>query len=291
MLNTIVITEQNKMLSGIYIIKSKVDSRIYIGSTKCFNVRIKCHLSELKGNRHGNIYLQNFHNKHIIKKENFYIVEICSMGDLLVREQYYLDNVDMKFNIAKIAGAPDPNRSFNKKQVEDIAILYNSGSSACKISELLYNSRNYRSQINLMIKGETYPEYSYMFNVRKYNQIGRVVESFKTFSDEDKKFIEDNIDLISCREMAKILNNPRYWGIMAYKKQYRELTKDILKRSYSGVGGKCLKQTCLNTGKITLFTPMKKAYEEGYSVKLIKKCCKGEIDKYLNFKWEYNNEL
>lgn len=187
MLKFIEYNKDNKYLSGIYCISNIIDNRIYIGSTQCFKRRFTEHLKSLSDNTHNNPHLQKFVNKYGIDSIKFEILEIIELEDLLIKEQYYLNNfIDFNkdFNICKIAGTPpNYNRSFTEKDITYIAKLYNSGKSCCQISEILFNNRNQRSKIAKITKGESYSEYKNLFNYRKYNQVGR------KFSQETKNKI------------------------------------------------------------------------------------------------------
>lgn len=102
----------NMKKSGIYKITNKFNGRLYIGSTIDFMKRWAAHQSDLFHNRHPNQYMQNDYNA--CKKEygeeplTYEILEMVSKGELLVREQYYLDlffdSKDRCYNICEKAG-------------------------------------------------------------------------------------------------------------------------------------------------------------------------------------------
>lgn len=92
------------MKSGIYCIKNLFDNKIYIGSSIDINKRKTQHFSALRNNRHHSNYLQRSFNKY--KEENFcfFILEECLNSLLLVREQHFIDILNPRYNICKIAG-------------------------------------------------------------------------------------------------------------------------------------------------------------------------------------------
>lgn len=116
---------------------------------------------------------------------------------------------------------PKTNKSFSEKDVIKIAELYNSGKTGCQISEILYGTRNHRAKINELIKGTSYPEYSHLFNKRKYNQTGRKLSQetkdkigkanfgSSVLSISDIEFIKNNFTKISGRKIAKLLNKSK----------------------------------------------------------------------------------
>lgn len=92
------------MKSVIYLIKNLIDNKIYIGSTKNFTSRKYQHKSKLRKNKHSNIYLQRAFNKYGEENFEFIILDIVESSNLLIKEQYYLDNMNPDYNICKIAG-------------------------------------------------------------------------------------------------------------------------------------------------------------------------------------------
>ena len=92
------------MKSGIYIIKNKINDKVYIGSSVNIPIRKYSHFYQLRNNRHHNNHLQRFYNIH--GKENFVfeILKECREEDLLSWEQHYLDLYKDKFNQCEFAG-------------------------------------------------------------------------------------------------------------------------------------------------------------------------------------------
>lgn len=90
--------------SGIYLIKSTINSKKYVGSAVNLKHRKATHLSCLKNNNHGNIHLQRHFNKHGNIFE-FVVLEYCKKDKLIEREQYYIDTLTPEFNICKTAGS------------------------------------------------------------------------------------------------------------------------------------------------------------------------------------------
>jgi len=80
-------------ISGIYMIKNKVNGKIYIGRSVNIYKRWSTHKNELKKHRHCNDYLQKAWNKY--KEENFELLVIKQTSDkiaeLIKEEQRFLD--------------------------------------------------------------------------------------------------------------------------------------------------------------------------------------------------------
>ncbi|MBF1054549.1 MAG: GIY-YIG nuclease family protein, partial [Parvimonas sp.] len=93
------------MISCIYEIRNKINNKVYIGSTIDFKQRKATHLKELRRGKHANSHLQNAWNKYGEDNFIFKIIERCSIENLLIREQYYINLFygENCYNIQKIA--------------------------------------------------------------------------------------------------------------------------------------------------------------------------------------------
>lgn len=89
----------------IYKIKNLINGDFYIGSTQNLIKRYYTHLNHIRTNRNGCTKLIRAVNKYKEENFSFEIIEKCSTENLLKREQYYLDVLNPKYNISKIAGS------------------------------------------------------------------------------------------------------------------------------------------------------------------------------------------
>lgn len=92
----------------IYKIENIKNKNCYVGSTTNFSRRKKDHLRFLKENRHHCKYLQRAWNKYGEDLFTFEIVEsfnYLTKEDILFKEQYYIDNLQSKYNCCKTAGS------------------------------------------------------------------------------------------------------------------------------------------------------------------------------------------
>lgn len=78
------------MKSGIYAILNIKNNKIYIGQSKNVKARINRHKSELKHNKHKNIYLQREINKYGFENFEFNIIEYCNVEELDEKEKNYI---------------------------------------------------------------------------------------------------------------------------------------------------------------------------------------------------------
>ncbi len=92
-------------VSGIYMIRSCINGKIYIGSAKNLYLRKHIHVCQLRGEYHFNIHLQRHSNKYGAEKMMFFIIEYCDIDILVVREQYWIDILKPEFNIMPNAGS------------------------------------------------------------------------------------------------------------------------------------------------------------------------------------------
>lgn len=197
------LNNDNKDFCGIYCITNTINDKVYIGSTNCFYSRKRQHFLELKGNYHNNPKLQNFVNKYGLETLQFNILEITSLEELKTKEQFYLDNINNKFNICIKADRPNVKRNFTKEDIQNIANLYNSGKCSTEISKIYFGKKSRQNYITSIIKGQIYSEYKHLFN--EY-----VPFSNKSFTDEDIIKIANlyNSGKTGC-QISEILYNTR----------------------------------------------------------------------------------
>ena len=109
------------MKTGIYKITCVENNRFYIGSAKNLEKRWLRHLNDLIKNKHINIHIQRAYNKYGEKYFIFEIVELCNYEDLLIREQFYLDELkayEVGFNIGKnSSGGDNMSNHPNKEEI------------------------------------------------------------------------------------------------------------------------------------------------------------------------------
>jgi len=76
-----------------------VNNKLYIGSSKSLKQRWASHLCLLRKGTHINSYLQNSWNKYKEINFIFEIIEECSISELIIREQYWIDTLSPNYNI------------------------------------------------------------------------------------------------------------------------------------------------------------------------------------------------
>lgn len=92
----------------IYKIENTKNKNCYVGSTTNLSRRKKDHLRILKENKHHCKYLQRAWNKYGEDLFVFEVVEVFNYDikeDILIKEQFYIDNLKSKYNCCKTAGS------------------------------------------------------------------------------------------------------------------------------------------------------------------------------------------
>lgn len=111
-------------IPGIYKITNVETKKFYIGSSNIVKRRAKEHHKKLISGTHSNPFFQNAFIKYGIENFIFEILELCSYEDLIVREQYWLDETKcydslIGYNICCKADSPrDPSEATRKKMSE-----------------------------------------------------------------------------------------------------------------------------------------------------------------------------
>lgn len=90
--------------AGIYKITNRENGKFYVGSSVNIKARWGKHLSALRLGTHKNAHLQAAFRKSGEAAFIFDVLEVCHQGELLKREQHYLDSMKPGYNILQIAG-------------------------------------------------------------------------------------------------------------------------------------------------------------------------------------------
>jgi group I intron endonuclease len=96
------------MNCGIYKILNKQNNKVYVGSSIDLPSREYKHFWMLKKGIHDNVYLQKSFNKHGIENFVFEILELCEEKDLILKENYYINNykaneMNFGYNLALVS--------------------------------------------------------------------------------------------------------------------------------------------------------------------------------------------
>ena len=101
------IPQEQAKLSGIYIIRNKINNKIYVGSAVNLQNRFWIHISRLRADKHVNKHLQASFNKNGEESFTFNLLEIVEDREQLIsREQHFIDILQPHYNMCKQAGRP-----------------------------------------------------------------------------------------------------------------------------------------------------------------------------------------
>lgn len=93
---------------GVYRIRNLINGKCYVGSaagSKGFVGRWSEHRRDANQQRHHSIIFQRAWNKYGVDMFVFEIIELCLPIQCLTREQYWLDQLQPEYNVAKKAGS------------------------------------------------------------------------------------------------------------------------------------------------------------------------------------------
>lgn len=93
-------------ISAIYKIQSKIKpERIYIGSAVDIKDRWRCHLKDLRNNKHHSKKLQRHYSKYGESDLKFTVLIGCEKSELIKHEQFFIDSYNPYFNCCITAGS------------------------------------------------------------------------------------------------------------------------------------------------------------------------------------------
>lgn len=93
------------MESGVYQIRSKVDGRLYVGSSVNLEKRWKEHRRQLDEGKHHSRFLQRCWTKYGADAFEFSVIVYCHQDTVLMYEQFYIDELRPEFNTVPTAGS------------------------------------------------------------------------------------------------------------------------------------------------------------------------------------------
>ncbi|CAK0763341.1 putative GIY-YIG domain-containing protein [Gammaproteobacteria bacterium] len=151
-------------LIGIYLIRNKINEKVYVGSSVNVESRLKHHQRSLMKGVHNNSKLQNAFNKYEFKNFSFVWIEnVNDLKKLIRREQYWIDHLDSVSNGYNIR--PKAGHTFDQ-------IPWNKGRSIRKGYHL---SEETKRKISMANKGKK----------RTLEQRKRISEGYKYHSNSE----------------------------------------------------------------------------------------------------------
>lgn len=191
--------------SGIYLMSTNIDDRIYTGSAKNLRKRFWYHSHLFEKNKHHSIYFQRFYNNHENLILYFDLLEECGVEDLLEREQFWMDEFqsykkENGFNISPFANRPSGGNSLKAKQKRKETWAKNGHPCAGKpINKGIKKTEQTRKN---MSSGQMGQKRKFSENIKREGSNHRAVIQIDEKGEEIAEFH-------SIAQAAKILNIPR----------------------------------------------------------------------------------
>jgi len=192
--------------TGIYKITNPINKQFYIGSaSNNFLKRFWQHRRLLHLNKNPCKYLQRIYNKNKNVNFTFEILELCDKQNCIKKEQYYIDTLNPKYNLCKIAGSSlgrkpskqaaknhfEAQREFSDKQVILMFKLYNKNVRIKNIAKLIKcKPNNVSSIINKRLK---YMLVKKKYNLKVKNKIDRHKGNFLIKTPNGEQIIVNNL--------------------------------------------------------------------------------------------------
>lgn len=170
----------------IYKISNVIDNRIYIGSTISIHRRWNEHKRKLLNGEHENIHLQRFVDKYGFDILTFEIIEEVENDIILIREQYYLDNNDNKFNISTKSSAPMFGKKHTIESLKKISIRSSGENNP------MYGKKRSKYLIDKMVEGRINKPHT------KDEKLKRIIN----LPNRNEIIIEKNYEKIICFSMS-----------------------------------------------------------------------------------------
>jgi group I intron endonuclease len=200
--------------TGIYKIINKVTGKVYIGSAVDIDTRWYNHKRLLSNNKNKLPKLQNSVNKHGIDNFIFEIVEECTKGILIEREQYwidYFDSYENGYNSRPIASS-NLGMVYSKEHKKKISDAHKGKivSEETKNKMSVYWKKYYetheqhnkgktqivseeaRKKISDALKGRTYEEIYGPEKAKEMREKRRLSALGKKHTEESKKKLSEN---------------------------------------------------------------------------------------------------
>ena len=114
--------EEIYMWTGIYLIRNKINNKVYIGQSRNIKQRWSRHKCDLNKGIHGNKHLQKSYNKYGKENFEFKIVELCDEAELDSLEVYWIkkfDSVNYTKGYNNESGG-NKNKRFSEERIKSI---------------------------------------------------------------------------------------------------------------------------------------------------------------------------
>lgn len=292
------------MRSGIYKIANTITGDFYVGSTTNFDSRKNSHFGEARGQRHHSMIFQRAWNKYGEAAFEFEILETCPPLNLLEREQWYLDKLNPYYNIAKVAGAPNPppNKPIVRVDENGERKVYNTRDEAAlegfnegEVTACCLGRADSHQGYRWEFEDGTSPEFVSNKRITPVKRIDPETKEevvFASMTEAAKTGFEVSAISACCLNTLKT-HRGYFWRfvdddtIPEYKDKLGSVAKESLKKdSVSGVSVS-VESINLATGESKVYASMADAKKEGFNQGHISDCCLGKRHMHKGHFWRY----
>lgn len=290
---------------GIYKIVNSKNGNRYIGSSKSISSRWSAHRCSLRSGKHHNRHLQASWNLYGEESFIFEFVEGCAEGNLLSREQSYINELVPEYNIAQEAGkpAPPPNKPIKSTNIrtgeiivfqtrdEAAAAGFNEGSITSCCLGLSLTHKGYRFEF---VDGSTPECVSY----RRQTPVRRVclstgeIKVFDSMVSAAEATPDTNVSCISECCKGVISSHCNYtWHYINPKSNRASSNKRVFKTSLiaGGTSSDPIDRIEFGTGQIKSYSSCRMVKSDGFSPDKVFQCCIGKRNQHGGFAWKFSH--
>ena len=260
---------------GIYMIRNKINGKVYIGQSRNIGHRWRCHKYDLRHNRHGNSHLQHSYNLHPDAFEYKVILE-CKPEELNAEEERLIEsynacNPDYGYNIDSKANGTGKMSDETKKKLSENHKGRDWGHMRGRVLSASWRRHLSEAQPHkrAVICLETKHVYDSAFDVERDTGVQRC-------------------KVVSCctgnRKTAGGYHWSYYDDYVANPEHYADILNEYVPTKSTGA-----KVICLDTG-IIYATAREAARLLGLSPSAICQCLKGKAKTSGGYRWAYYDE-
>ena len=205
--------------SGIYMILSKANNKVYVGQSSSLTTRWKYHKWELVNNKHKNRHLQKAFNIYGLENFEYKILEYCEEDTINEREKYWIahyESTDAKYGYNFQSGGRESNKG--KTFSEETRLKMSKSQKGRKLTE------EHKRKLSISKKGTHRDD-------ETKEKIGKYQKGKPKFNKvyPTKEMIKDVSEYITFKEFSKKYKTSEAW---------RRIREDI------GISGK-IKNKCI----------------------------------------------
>ena len=236
---------------GIYMIRNRINNKVYIGQSIDLVRREGDHFSDLRRGIHTNTHLQSSFNKYGEVNFEFIVLEYCDETKLDELEIYYINQYK----------SYDSEYGYNKTFGGQGGLMRHTDETRRKISE---NSASRRPEVRQKLRKAS------MGHVVTEDMRRRIGEGHKGM-----KHTEETKQILREKNLGKILSE--------------ETKSKISKSLTNGKTSKSVTQFNLDGSLVKVWVSASEAGRNGFSCTKIIACCRGRNKTHKGYIWKYTN--